>query len=125
MLKSKLKLRNVIAIAICLAGMTMFMSGCEGGNMYPNIKGKNWQMVVTFVNRSSDEIHLYGESEVGGPGNKLQPGGSRTRIFTNNGEFPPTSFTATAFKNGAVVSTHSFPIEFVGGDATLTASYPW
>jgi len=126
MTKRILKLRNVVAIAICLAAMAMVMSGCPGGDGYPVITDKDWKTTVTFVNNSSEEIHLYGEGETGGPDNKLKPGGSRTKTFTEEAKFTPTtSFTVTAFRNGAVVSKHSFPRKFDGWNATLTASYPW
>jgi len=57
MLKIRLNLRNVVAIAICLAATTMF-SGCEKKTNYNKLEGTTWKAetdTVVFILRFIDE----------------------------------------------------------------------
>jgi len=95
-------------------------------------KGGKWQtpteftLTVTFVNNSSESVHLYGDHETAGPGNRLEQGGSRTKEFLFDTDGAGTKiFTAYAFRNGAVISKKEYKVAFNHYGEKLTVSYPW
>jgi len=78
---------------------------------------------VTFVNNSSEPVHLYGNNESAGPGNRLEQGASRTKKFIFEKEGETKIFTAYAFRNGTVISKKEYKVTKL--EADLTVSYPW
>ena len=125
MTKKILKMGKMVAIAICLAGI-MSGSMCEGVTE-DRVTKVDALITVTYRNNSSEEVHLYRDSESAGPGNKIAPGGSRTETAYLTGTSydnlePSFSVAVIAFRNGKVLGKSSY---FVHPDRVNTISYPW
>ena len=107
----------------CVFLLVSFIAGdCGGaGRLDPTELTLN----VTFVNNSSEPVHLYGDHESAGPGNKLEQGGSRTKKFIFEVEGETKFFTAYAFRNGTVIGKKEYKLKFKTYGQDLTVSYPW
>ena len=103
--------------------VSFIAAGCVKGGR-PDLT--NFTLTVTFVNNSSESVHLYGDHETAGPGNRLEQGGSRTKEFLfDTGGATTKIFTAYAFRNGTVISKKEYKVEFDHYGEKLTVSYPW
>ena len=130
MYKTGKKWRSVAKTTV--AGLVAVLLICILSNCTPGAMDV-WELKVTFTNNSSEEVHLFGQGNSGGPGNKVQPGKSRSESYReiHRGNPPPESFTAVAFKNGQVISTRTYGVTYTFDSvhnnyyAELSVSYPW
>ena len=119
-------LKKPFLILILLLLAPIFIAAdCEGDDQ--QLLDPTWKIYVTFINNSSQDTHFYGPSEMAGPANKLAPGGTLNRTYPIVQWATPKTITLYAFRNGEVISTHVFSLEFEGKQefTSLTASYPW
>jgi len=118
MTKRIFKLRNVAMIA-CLAGITVFMSGCDYAD--------STLVKVTYRNNSSEDVHLFKDGDKAGPDNKIAPGGYRTEqrwLTIDNVRERGYELPVVAFRNGEVIGTKMFSVPNNDHDK-FTVSYPW
>ena len=104
--------------ALCTVCVFTLIAGCDSEDP--------WFTTVTYKNNSSEAVHLFGDGEKVGPGNKVEPGGTRSHRHTLN----TTNYTdntgtlrVKAYRNGVAIGSKEVHIPKYA--ETFVVSYPW
>ena len=122
------KFITVLKFGLICFVVAITMSSCTGW-VYQGLVEKGYAVSAYFKNNDSQEVHLYRQGESNGPDNKVQPGKSRNVSY--HFDEAVYTFTAVAFRNGAVISTKTYDVEYTVNDneteryCSLTINYPW
>lgn len=116
-MKGKKKLFNAVFSSVIIL---FFFSGCD-------TDGKQ-NVTVKMKNNSSDNVHMWINTETIDPSNKLSPGGSRNAtasVLYDSDTFLSTDWTITVYagRNGETLDYIEIPVTTDQGDYSVKVQF--